>query len=187
VSKSREPSPVDAVQAIFSALEKLSPETRERVIASALSLLGMSAPVPQQRVGIAASSAASAVSSPAPGPSDIRRPMSIVELMQDKQPATNPQKIALFAYYRERYENQGRFSRADLKTYFAKAKEPPPKNYDRDFNVASRQGWVHEDGQESYLTSKGLEQVEAGFAGKGAPRGRVVAKHAKKKRAGTKK
>jgi hypothetical protein len=43
------------------------------------------------------------------------------------------------------------------------AKEPPPKNYPRDFNETVRRGWIHEDGTESYITSKGIEAVEAGF------------------------
>lgn len=58
-----------------------------------------------------------------------------------------------------------RFSREDLRGYFAKAKQPPPTNYDRDFVEAGKRGWIHEDGGESYVTSKGIESVESGFAG----------------------
>ena len=52
---------------------------------------------------------------------------------------------------------------------FGKAKEPPPANYDRDFAAAVGEGWIHEDGAESYLTSKGLEAVEAGLRREGPP------------------
>jgi hypothetical protein len=45
------------------------------------------------------------------------------------------------------------------------AKEKPPRNYDRDFVEAVKKGWIHEDGAESYITSKGIEAVESGFAG----------------------
>jgi hypothetical protein len=110
------------------------------------------------------------------------RAKSPVELIQEKRPATNSQRIALFAYFREKVEGEARFSRADLRAYFSKAKEPPPGNYDRDFSGAVRNGWIHEDGSDSYLTSKGLEVVEAGFDGKGRPRGRNVAKKGNKKK-----
>jgi hypothetical protein len=85
--------------------------------------------------------------------------------MQEKHPKSNPQKLALFAYYRERVEGLARFSKADLRGYFASAKEKPAANYDRDFRDAVKLGWIHEDGDDSYLTSRGLEVVESGFAG----------------------
>jgi hypothetical protein len=100
--------------------------------------------------------------------------------MDQKKPATNPQRIALFAYYRERSEGLTRFAKDDLKPYFAKAKQPAPQNYDRDFRQAVKLGWIYEDGADSYLTSKGLEAVEAGFDGKGAPRSAGAKKTAKK-------
>lgn len=173
-------SVVDAVDAIFSALEPLDEETRERVVASALSLLGMA---PQ---AAAQAPTRTAMSVP-PEPRRAERLLSPVELMQEKSPASIPQKIALFAYYRERYEGKGRFSRSDLKSYFSKAKESPPSNYDRDFIAVVKQGWIHEDGSESYLTSKGLEAVEAGFSGKAIPRGRYVKKRKTKKKKTAKK
>jgi hypothetical protein len=97
-----------------------------------------------------------------------------VELVQQKQPATNPQRIAVFAYFREKIEGLQRFAKDDLKVYFSKAKQPPPQNFDRDFRKAVAVGWIYEDGADSYLTSKGLEAVEAGFDGKGLPRGKAV-------------
>jgi len=114
------------------------------------------------------------------------RPVSPVELIQQKQPTTNAQKIALFAYYREKVEGLARFSRGDLESYFAKAKQPPPGNYGRDFQQAVSLGWIYEDGADSYLTTKGLEAVEAGFAGKAQPRGAAIKKRAAKKKTGPK-
>lgn len=58
-----------------------------------------------------------------------------------------------------------RFNRSDLKDYFGKAKEQPPMNYDRDFVEAAKKGWIHEDADDSYITSKGIEAVESGFTG----------------------
>jgi len=95
-------------------------------------------------------------------PSSVR-PVSLLELMQEKQPRTNDEKIALFAYYREKHEGKPRFARSDLETYFAKAKELPPGNFDRDFTKTVRNAWIHEDDDQSYITSKGIEAVESGF------------------------
>ena len=161
-------NPVDAVQIIFSALEPLDVDTRQRVVSSVLSLFGTAAPAvptPTQtnQQSHRGSESGSRISD---------RVKSPVELIHEKSPATNAQRIALFAYHREKFEGESRFSRADLRGYFSKAKEPPPANYDRDFSVAVREGWIHEDGSESYLTSRGLEAVEAGFGGKPRPRGR---------------
>jgi hypothetical protein len=82
--------------------------------------------------------------------------MSLVEMLKEKAPATSAGKITLFAYHREKNEGKPRFSRADLQGYFATAHENPPANYDRDFIAAVKKGWIHEDGPESYITSKGI-------------------------------
>ena len=56
----------------------------------------------------------------------------------------------------------------------------PAGNFSRDFADAVRAGWIHEDGAESYLTTKGIEAVETGFEGE------RKYSSAKKKRAPTK-
>lgn len=163
---------VAAVKAILETLERVDEADRARALNAVQALIGVpqAAHVPVQPIS---QQQRQTVAQPS-------RPLSIVELIRDKSPATNSQRIALFAYYRERVEGLPRFSREDLRGYFAMAKEPPPGNYDRDFSAAAKQGWIHEDGAESYLTSRGLETVEAGFGGKGAPRGRSVADSRKK-------
>jgi hypothetical protein len=169
-------SAVDAVQAVYSALELLDDGTRQKVLASVTALLGMSPP------GVSPGRTSGAMLEEPKGattrttPTD--RPKSIVELMQEKQPKSNPQKLALFAYYRERIEGLSRFAKADLKSYFAPAKEKPAANYDRDFSNTVKLGWIHEDGADSYLTSRGLEAVESGFAGTQA----VLSKRSRAKR-----
>jgi hypothetical protein len=162
---------VEAVQAVFEALEPFDEAARNRILQSASSLLGNSLN-PQPSVPISAAPGASAVlAAPQPQVRSNERPLAPVELLQQKKPATNPQKLAVFAYYREKVEGLSRFSKDDLKAYFAKAKQLPPQNFDRDFRKAVSAGWIYEDGSDSYLTSKGLELVEAGFDGKGMPRG----------------
>jgi hypothetical protein len=178
-------SPIDAVQQVYSALEPFDDQARKRIVESAASLLGM-------RLGAITGEVPRKVSSPAHsaleplGEPPSTRPVSPVEVIQQKQPSTNAQKIALFAYYRERVEGLARFSRGDLESYFAKAKQPPPGNYGRDFQQAVSLGWIYEDGDDSYLTTKGLEAVEAGFGGKTQPRGAAVKKRAAKKRVNSK-
>jgi hypothetical protein len=176
MKKSREPkSPVDAVQLVYGALEPFDDQARRRIVESAASLLGMrlgpigSEPVRGTQVPVTHGTILQPTAAAATA-----RPLSPVELIQEKQPTTNAQKIALFAYYREKVEGLSRFSRSDLEDYFAKARQPPPGNFNRDFQVAVNLGWIHEDGDDSYLTTKGLEAVEAGFGGKAQPRGRTA-------------
>jgi hypothetical protein len=179
-------SPVDAVQQVYSALEPFDDQARRRIVESAASLLGMrlggmTFEGPRKSSPVSGQSTSEQLGEPAS-----TRPVSPVELIQQKQPTTNPQKIVLFAYYREKVEGLARFSRGDLESYFAKAKQPPPANYGRDFQQAVSLGWIYEDGDDSYLTTKGLEAVEAGFGGKGQPRGSAVRKRAARKRTNAK-
>ncbi len=146
-----------AVQAVHAALADLNPEQRSKVISSVAAILDITGLPSISKAPVEDTSGG-----PTRPPSG--RPLSIVEIMQAKSPGTNQQKIALFAYYREKYEGKPRFARADLEAYFPKAKEPPPANYDRDFSSTVKKGWIHEDGDESYVTSKGIEVVESGFA-----------------------
>jgi hypothetical protein len=173
-----------AVEAVHGALLPLDAETRKRVLRSVYALLdidmGDAAGAVVTGTAVAAKAAAVTVSSPVVHTAG--RPVSIVELIREKQPGTSAQRIALFAYYREKHEGLARFSRADLEPYFGKAKESPAANYDRDFVEAVKKGWLHEDGEESYITSRGIEAVESGFAGerKYAKKGkRIVASKGK--------
>lgn len=168
-SKHEESSAVAASAAqVFKALEPLSPEDRARVLSSAAALYGIAAELPRQVTGPDESDNGSGDAK--------RKKMSLVELMQQKAPVTNSQRIAVFAYYRETFENKSNFSRADLLPYFATAKVSKPGNYGRDFAETVRDGWIHEEGPKSYLTNNGAQAVEAGFAGKAKPRGAPAAK-----------
>lgn len=148
-----------AIESVYDALKDLDAASRQRVLSSAFALLGVESPKGQ---------VASQAPTHAPlslGTTQSARPIGLVELMNEKRPGTNAQRIAVFAYYRERTESKSRFSRSDLESYFATAKVPPARNYSRDFGEAVRAGWIHEDGAESYLTTKGIEAVENGFEG----------------------
>jgi hypothetical protein len=164
-------SHISALEAVYNALKDLDQETRRKVLSSVYALLDMSMPQTPERSQAGERTPVRENAqrlSPTEGEGFSRnyssRPLSLVELMQEKHPSTNMERIALFAYYREKVENLPRFSRDDLYPYFAKAKEKPPGNYQRDFVDTVRKGWIHEDGAESYITSKGIEAVESGFA-----------------------
>lgn len=165
--KKRDPE-IDALQSVHAALKPLSADERTRVLASVYALLGIHGPdmtpTPAPPLRSASTPVAQIPAADISARSQIR-PLSINELVQEKSPGTNAQRIALFAYYRDKHEGIPRFTRDDLKGYFAKAKEQPPRNYDRDFVEAVKRGWIHEDGADSYVTSKGIEAVESGFAG----------------------
>lgn len=153
---------ISALEAVHAALKPLDAVERQRVLSSVYALLEISEPP-------------SGLKSAPPGPAQLQaqaktqastpaRPVAIRELIQEKKPRTHPQFITLFAYYREKHQNLPTFSRADLEQYYTTSRETPPKNFDRDFVKAVKRGWLHEDADSSYITSKGLELVESNFS-----------------------
>jgi hypothetical protein len=155
-----------AVEAVHAALLPLEADTRKRVLRSVYALLDVVMEDSTDRLAATGTVSGPAITTaPAAVGGAGARPISIVELIREKQPGTSSQRIVLFAYYREKHEGLARFSRRDLEPYFGKAKESPATNYDRDFVEAVKKGWIHEDGENSYITSRGIEAVEAGFAG----------------------
>lgn len=151
---------VAAVQQVFEALKPLAPDSQQRVLSSALALLGMS-------FGSSAAppSSVNRPSTPVAAAQPGSRPKGLTEFLTETQPGTSAQRITVFAYYRDRFEHLPTFSRADLRPYFPKAKLTPPTNFDRDFSTAVEKGWIHEDGSNSYITQRGATLVESGFEG----------------------
>lgn len=153
----------EALEAVYAALKALNQQERQEIVTSAFALLGGIPPAAQTSTStVMPPLAGTFIPPPGATPS---RPKGLMELIQERHPGTNPQRVVVFAYWRERHEGLPRFGRDDLKAYFGKAHLTPPKNYDRDFNKAIENGWLHEDGTESYITTKGIEVVEAGFEG----------------------
>lgn len=153
-------SPLEAAKIIYETLEPLDEEIRLRVITSALTLLGMTSTGLPTNQNFLQNDAGQQFRQTG------ERPVSPIELIQEKNPSNNVERLALFAYYREKYEGLTRFAKNDLKSYFSKFRLPPAQNFDRDFRDAVQAGYIYEDGSESYLTSKGLEAVESKFTGK---------------------
>lgn len=172
MSKEEVDNATKAAMAVMAALQPLSAEEKLRVLQSAAALFGVQAfpvlpnitPAPQNSVNAGAPSAVSSTGNVSAPPS---KRVSLVELIKEKSPATNYQRIACFAYYREKYEGKPNFSSIDLAGYFSQAKLPAPgPNYARDYNSAVKQAWIHDDEAKSYLTQEGEAAVEAGFDGK---------------------
>ncbi len=183
---------IAALEAVHAALKPLSGAERVRILASVRTLLeipGSSRREQQQEAQAEGEGDANSVSPPVTTTQSSARPLSIRELIQAKKPGSHPEFITLFAYYREKQENQPSFSRDDLKRYYNLSRENPPANYDRDFVKAIQKGWIHEDGANSYITSKGIEAVTTGFAntdGKPPRESRPPSKRTKSKKAARK-
>lgn len=163
-----------AASAVVKALADLTLEEQQRVLQSAAALYGHSGGQAYINNSTAAGPELPGTQGHVDGPvGNSRKQQSIVEFLREKNPATNGQRLACFAYYREHVEKKGpNFSRADLKPYFQTAKlTPPGKNFDRDYTRAVKQGWIHDDGAKSYLTNAGETVVASGFGGKALPRG----------------
>jgi hypothetical protein len=165
---------ISALEVIHAALKPLKPEERIRVLASVNALLQIRPNLGRAETEAASSAgevdnAASAAENPTAARETGPRPVAIRELIQDKGAHTHPQLITLFAYFREKYQGKTKFSRDDIKQYYQMSREHPPKNYDRDFLEVVRRGWIHEDRDNSYITTRGMEAIESGFTGRDKP------------------
>uniref|UniRef100_UPI003F7E8FAA hypothetical protein n=1 Tax=Xanthomonas sp. 0924 TaxID=2835534 RepID=UPI003F7E8FAA len=189
INSSPEAAIAEAAIKVMNAIQTLIPEERARVLHSVAALYGLSLPS-SPSIAQSAHSSNSVVSSgglvaaAAPATNSAKR-LSIVEFLQQRQAVTNPQRIACFAYYREKVEGFENFSRGDLVDYFPQAKLPAPgKNYGRDYGNAVKEGWIHDEGAKSYLTQKGEGVVESGFDGKAKPRGTTAGKKRRNSKVG---
>jgi hypothetical protein len=91
------------------------------------------------------------------------------EALESSSAKTNPEKIVAFASTMLDDNHEGTFSLEDIKSLFRRARESTPKNFNRDFEKVIQAGWVDEaeDKGEYYLTTKGLDALEAGFKAEG--------------------
>jgi hypothetical protein len=162
MSNPKQDPEVHAVNTIVQSLRPLDAEAQQRVLQSSLALLGLA--IATQSHSIMSSPSQTSISSTKASALDGKK-KGLTELLLEKNPGTNAQRIVLFAYYRREVENIATFARQELKTYFAKARLSPPANFDRDFSRAVEAGWIHEDGENSYVTGSGDQLVDHGFQG----------------------
>lgn len=158
-----------AAISVINILQSLTTDERAQVLNAAAALYAVQLLEP--RKSHAHQSAVQQASSSAHSRSDGQKPMSVGEFLREKSPATNAQRIACFAYFREHFEGHEHFVKSDLSGYFAAARVPKPGNYDRDYSSAVKENWIHDSGAESYLTQTGEAVVSTGFGGRAKPRG----------------
>ncbi|MDX1947376.1 MAG: hypothetical protein SFU86_18390 [Pirellulaceae bacterium] len=173
----------DAAQLIGKALDGLSPEDQQKALNGAIVMLGLGKSDVSVSPGTEGGSASGGQTDTGSGGGDASsaKRKSLVEYLNERAPATNAQRIAVFAAYREEVESFDTFAKDDLEKCFPKAKLAAPAYFNRDYNSAVSEGWIHDDGANSYLTQTGQKAVAAGFGGKGKPRGKAVGKATGKK------
>ncbi len=78
----------------------------------------------------------------------------------DKQPATNPERIAVLGRYVEVAEGRTSFNKQELRRRFLSAEVPLPRNFSRDFATAVRRGYLValSDGY-SYQVGSGVRRL----------------------------
>ncbi len=93
---------------------------------------------------------------------------SLRELINEKFPKTNPQKITVVAYYLRDFLNQRTFSLDDIKIQFERAAEPIPQNLYRDLKQTVFSGWISESAEigKFFLTTSGESAVQGNFTNK---------------------
>lgn len=86
--------------------------------------------------------------------------ISLPEFLINLKVATIPERITAIGQFLMKERGQNSFTKDNIKTSFAEAKEPMPKNFSRDFANAIRSGWVNEvHGAPGtyYVTNTGLK------------------------------
>jgi len=89
---------LEAVQVSYAALRDLTVDEQLQVLSSVRALLNL----PSSSGGAAEPEAGDTRDTREA--TSARKRLSLVELLSDKKPKTNPERIALFAYYREHVE-----------------------------------------------------------------------------------
>jgi hypothetical protein len=100
-------------------------------------------------------------------------------LLSVPQAKKHPQQMTVIGHYLTETTGNDGFTLEDLKSGFDKAKEPVPKNPNRDLAAAIKRGWIaskSDDDKSLYVTSSGLSAIQTGF-----PKGKRQRKNKKKK------
>ena len=135
----------EALQSIIAALRPLDQETRQRILESASTFLGLSEPAPRHR---ASNSAAAPIASPnitggysrAPFSEDTN--MSAKEFLIEKAPKTDVERIACLAYYLTHYKSTPHFKTLDISALNTEAAQPKFSNTAYSTNNAVKLGYI---------------------------------------------
>ncbi len=120
-------------------------------------------PVSEREVPVSKDSLAGARSAIASG----ARRMSLREFLHESQASSNPEKITAIGEYLREHEGKDEFTRDDIKGRFRQAGEAPPKNFSRDFSVATKNVWVADDANSPgsfFLTNTGRAAIKNKFS-----------------------
>jgi hypothetical protein len=86
------------------------------------------------------------------------------QMLTDSEAKSNSEKIAVFAYYLKTQQGKETAAIQEMRTLFAKAGEPVPKNFSRDLKEAVRANFIFEVSDGEYeLTEFGIESIEKKF------------------------
>lgn len=109
------------------------------------------------------------------------------EYINEKNPATAPQKIAVFAGFLKDIKKQEFFTKEDIKQQFEEAKESLDlNNYNRDFNITLKKGWLSKNTKgEYYLTGTGENGVKNNKFERSTKRGIYKKRNGQKKSSST--
>jgi hypothetical protein len=137
-----------AFNEVVSALTKLDPERRERVLGSVVTFLGI-----ERKAGKPGPISGRTVSAVSGGFSEDRS-ISPKEFMLEKQPRTDVERIACLAYYLTHYRDMPHFKTIDLSTLNTEAAQMKFSNATFSSNNASKMGYL-------VPASKGQKQLSA--------------------------
>lgn len=127
---------------------------RETALAIVAAVLGRSAEPAESRKK---SSSLQSMAAPA---------VSLRKYLDEVAAPNKHDQIAAIGHYILTHEGKASFSRDDIKTHYAVAREPMPANFPRDFNNAIKGGLiqeVHGERGRFYVTVKGENAIEYKF------------------------
>ena len=93
-------------------------------------------------------------------------PMSLREYLDKVGASRKPDQIIAIGHFISHYEHQSDFSRDEIRSRFSIAREPMPKNFSRDINLAIKAGMlakVHQKPGYYYVTKAGISAIERHF------------------------
>ena len=93
--------------------------------------------------------------------------MTLRQYLDDVKASRKSDQIVAIGHFISHFEGQPDFSRDEVRSRFSIAREPMPKNFSRDFNLAVKDGViaeVHQTPGRFYVTKAGISAIEKHFA-----------------------
>lgn len=135
----------EALQSIIAALRPFDQDTRERILESAATFLGLSDPAPRHRPSnssYVSNSAPIGVGSQSRAPFSEDTSMSPKEFLMEKAPKTDVERIACLAYYLTHYKSTPHFKTLDISALNTEAAQPKFSNTAYSTNNAVKLGYI---------------------------------------------